>query len=61
MQSNLPKSITHKQIHCNVKLKFFDVNLKAQNTLLSLLMNKTLHFFAIAALFKNDQTESMEN
>ena len=25
------------------------------------LMNKTLHFFAVVALFKNDQTKSIKN
>ena len=35
------------------KYKFLDTNLKAQNMLLNL-MDKTLHIFALVALFKND-------
>ena len=44
----------------STKYKFLDANFKAQNTLLNS-MNKTPHFFALVALFKNDQIELLKN
>ena len=53
-------SVIHKEIHYVAKWKFLDTNFKAQNILLNL-MKKTLHFFVLVDLFKNDQTESIKN
>ena len=51
-------TLLHRLLHFNARSRFLDTSFKAQNTLN--LMNKTLHFFGLVALFKNNQTESIK-
>ena len=55
-------SVIQKLMHCNAKYKFLYISYIAQNTSFNLTKNnKTIFFFALITIFKNDQTVFIRN